>query len=114
MTGTDRLRSGVEQHKTASAICVLHHSRLEARLPEKRGLLIPDPGNRYRPSKELAATMPNWPAVTRTCGSNDRGTSKSREQFVIPVAVLMSNRSVRDAFVASVAWTAPRVSRHSR
>jgi hypothetical protein len=37
----NRLRAGVEQRETSSAVCRFHHAGLEAGLANHRGLLVP-------------------------------------------------------------------------
>jgi hypothetical protein len=58
--------------------------------------------------------VPHVPDDATTSGSMARGTPSSSSSSSLHASVLMSKRSVRDAFVTSVACTAPPVRRHNR
>ena len=57
---------------------------------------------------------PNSAAQSRTSGSTASGMSNRRSRSGSHRPARMSNSAVRAALVASVAWTRPPVSRHSR
>ena len=61
------------------------------------------------PSK--ATVSPKTPELGRTSGSMAAGTPRIRRSSGSQRRVWMSKRSVRDAFVGSVAWTRPPVRR---
>src|SRR3569832_700467 len=58
--------------------------------------------------------VPTGPDDGTTFGRTCFGTPISSHSSSLHASFAMSNTSVRDAFVTSVAWTAPPVRRHSR
>ena len=61
-----------------------------------------------------AVATPKSPEQSTTFGSNARGTPISFSRSASQVPLWMSSSRLRLALVASLAWTLPPVSRHSR
>ena len=66
------------------------------------------------PPNNSGTLSPNSAEESRTSGSIERGTRRIFNSSSSHSPVWMLNSSVREALVASVAWTLPPVSRHSR
>ncbi|MGY2916277.1 hypothetical protein ACVWYP_001907 [Bradyrhizobium sp. USDA 3262] len=66
------------------------------------------------PPNKSAVLSPNRAEESFTSGSIERGTRSSLMRSSSQAPVWMLNSSVREALVASVAWTLPPVSRHNR
>src|SRR6476661_8803870 len=60
--------------------------------------------------KNDVTVFPKSPAEGRTSGRTSIGILKTSHNSLLHFRRLMSNNSVRDAFVGSVAWTRARVS----
>ena len=58
--------------------------------------------------------VPHTPDEGTTAGRTWRGTPISSHSSSLHASLLISNTSVRDAFVTSVACTAPPVNRHNK
>ncbi len=52
--------------------------------------------------------MPKWATLGRTCGNRARGTAKNRHRSSSQQTFLTLSSRVREALLASVAWTLPR------
>ena len=66
------------------------------------------------PPNSSGTLSPKLPEQSFTSGSIERGTRRIFSSSSSHCPVWMLNSSVREALVASVAWTLPPVSRHSR
>ena len=110
------LGAGVEQREAAGAVGRLHHARREAALPDGRRLLVAgDAANADRAAEQIGlrlAEVGRAVAHLAAAAPSARRTAGSRSSSQSPRPI--SNSSVRDALVASVAWTLPPVSRQSR
>ena len=77
---------------------------LEAGLADQRGLLVAgDAADRDGARQEAGAVSPKSPLLSRTSGRSARGTSSRRSSSSSQSPRWMSNSSVREAFVTSVA-----------
>ena len=117
MARVHRLRAGVEQREAAGAVGRFHHAGREAALPDGRRLLVAgdaaECGSRRRTDR--AASRRNPPRSRAPPAASPAGRRTARSKSVDPRRRgAISNSSVRDALVASVAWTLPPVSRQSR
>ena len=108
--------AGIEQQEAAGSVGGFRHARGEARLADERGLLVArDAGDGNGTAEERRPRVaPYSVLLSRTSGSSARGTRNSRSSSSSQRCAWISNSSVREALVTSVACTRPPVSRHSR
>ena len=83
---SDRLRAGVHQQEAAGAVGVLRHARLEAALPEGRGLLVAGhTGDRDRRAEQLGIGLAQHAARRLHLGQHRARHVEDLEQLVVPV-----------------------------
>ena len=103
------VRAGIGEHETAGAVGALDHARRKTGLADGR----PPAGRRRRrrssmaPPRMSASVAPKSAALSRTSGSRARGTPSRLSSSSSQSWRRMSNSKVREALVASVAWTLP-------
>ena len=87
MFGVDPFAARVEHEEAARAVGVLAHPRLETRLPEKCGLLIPgDSGDRSRAAEQAGIHLGNHAAGGLHLRERFAGDAEAGEDFFIPSA----------------------------
>ena len=111
----DRRIAGVQQGEAAGAIGRFHHARPEAGLADGRRLLVAgDAADRDGAAEQDARWCRTRRRSRAPPAASAVGTRCSAHIVVHQAPALMSKSSVREALVASVAWTRPPVRRQSR